>query len=42
LIGAGGSGPGFKVEHVVTRRIEAMKILSGRQTAPEQAAAFPA
>ncbi len=40
LIGAGGAGQVFKVEHVVTRRIEAMKILSGRQTAPEQAPRF--
>ena len=40
LIGSGGAGQVFKVEHVVTRRIEAMKILSGCQSASEQARRF--
>jgi serine/threonine protein kinase len=38
-IGRGGMGRVFKVEHTVTRRVEAMKILAGgRPDAPQQAA----
>jgi eukaryotic-like serine/threonine-protein kinase len=38
-IGRGGMGRVFKVEHAVTRRVEAMKILAGgRPDAPQQAA----
>jgi len=41
LIGSGGVGEVFKVEHVITRRVEAMKILlSGRQSCSEQAQRF--
>ena len=38
-IGRGGMGQVFRVEHMVTRRVEAMKIMPGRRhDAPEQAA----
>jgi serine/threonine-protein kinase len=36
-IGAGGMGEVFRVEHVVTNRVEAMKILAAAtSTSPEQ------
>src|SRR5712692_4933868 len=38
-LGRGGMGRVFKVEHTITRRLEAMKVLEGgRPDAPEQAA----
>ena len=38
-LGSGGMGQVFKVEHTITRRLEAMKVLEGgRPEAPEQAA----
>src|SRR5712691_7576213 len=40
LIGSGGSGRVFKVEHIITKRIEAIKILSGRPEARGQAQRF--
>jgi serine/threonine protein kinase len=40
LIGSGGAGQVFKVEHVITRRVEAIKVLSGRTDAREQADRF--
>src|SRR5712692_4053974 len=37
-LGRGGMGRVFKVEHTITRRLEAMKVLEGgRPDAPEQA-----
>jgi serine/threonine protein kinase len=35
-IGAGGMGEVFRVEHVVTNRVEAMKILAAASSSPEQ------
>ena len=40
VIGSGGSGRVFKVEHIITKRIEAIKILSGRPDARAQAQRF--
>src|SRR5688500_17628883 len=41
VVGAGGMGQVFKVEHAITRRVEAMKVLAdGRSREPEQAARF--
>src|SRR5258705_3785238 len=40
LIGSGGAGQVFKVEHVITSRIEAIKILSGSPDTREQAQRF--
>ena len=40
VIGSGGSGRVFKVEHVITRRIEAIKVLSPRPDARAQAQRF--
>ncbi len=38
-LGRGGMGRVYKVEHTITRRVEAMKVLTGgRPDAPQQAA----
>src|SRR2546430_13509241 len=40
VIGSGGSGRVFKVEHIITRRIEAIKVLSPRPDARAKAQRF--
>jgi serine/threonine protein kinase len=35
-LGGGGMGEVFQVEHLVTRRVEALKVLSGQDATPEQ------
>jgi hypothetical protein len=40
LFGSGGACQVFKAEHIITRRIEAIKVLSGRPDAREQALRF--
>jgi serine/threonine-protein kinase len=39
-VGAGGMGSVYKVEHVITQRIEAMKLLASGRTDPEQEQRF--